>query len=72
MKKTSGLNEEVKIFSSIEELKNNETYDAMITEVNYAYSYPIQIALSPFVKGQISFNNIMSPDTLLKEGSSYL
>lgn len=72
MKKTSGLNDEVVTYSSMEDLKNNETYEAMITEVNYAYSFPIQIALSPFVRGQISFNHIMSPDTLLKEGSSYL
>jgi hypothetical protein len=53
MKKTQGLSQELldKCYQSLEDLKSKESYEAMITEVNYAYSNPISIALSPFVKG---------------------
>ena len=56
----------------MEELKNGTTYDAIITDVNYAYSSPISISLSPFVRGQINFDRIIDTDTLQKEGSSIL
>jgi hypothetical protein len=44
----------------------------MITEVNYAFSQPIQITLSPFIKSSISFDRIVEPEQLIKEGSSIL
>jgi len=56
----------------MEELKNGQEYDAIITDVNYAYSFPIQISLSPFVRGQIAFDKIVLPDTMIKEGASIL
>lgn len=57
---------------SLEELKVGQQYDAMITDVNYAYSKPIQITLSPFIKSSVSFDKIVEPEVLIKEGSSIL
>lgn len=48
----------------MEDLKNGATYDSIITDVNYAYSSPIQISLSPFVRGSISFDKIVTCETL--------
>lgn len=56
----------------MESLKSGATYDALITDVNYAQSHPLQISLSPFVRGQISFDKIISAETLEKEGASIL
>lgn len=57
---------------SLEDLSSEKQYDAIITDVNYQYSKPLQVALSPFVKGSVNFDRIVDPDTLLTEGSSYL
>jgi len=35
----------------MDELKNGQQYDALITDVNYSYSQPISISLSPFLRG---------------------
>ena len=53
MKKSTGLDQSTldKTYQSIEDLKNGQQYDALITDVNYAYSQPISVSLSPFVRG---------------------
>lgn len=61
-----------KTLLSFDDLKQGKQYDAMITDVNYAYSQPLQITLSPFIKSYVSFDNIVEPETLISEGSSYL
>ncbi len=57
---------------SLDQLKAGQQYNALITDVNYAYSQPLQITLSPFIKSGISFDKIVEADTLFAEGSSYL
>ena len=53
LKKPFGLDDQTlkQTWNSVEDLKNNHEYEAIITEVNYAYSNPMQISLSPFVRG---------------------
>ena len=57
---------------SLGDLKSGHQYDALISDVNYAYSQPLQITLSPFVKAAVSFDKIADPETFISEGSSFL
>jgi hypothetical protein len=57
---------------SLGDLKSGHQYDALISDVNYAYSQPLQITLSPFVKAAVSFDKIADPETMISEGSSFL
>lgn len=61
-----------KTIFSIEEMKQGKSYDALITDVNYSNSRPIQVSVSAFVKGGISFDKIVDGATLTTEGSSIL
>lgn len=61
-----------KTLFSLEDLKTNTPYEAVITDINYLYSQPIRVALSPFVKGSVSFNHIVDSATLIQEGGSCL
>ena len=53
-------------------MKEGQQYDAVITDVNYAHSQPINVSISPFIKAQISFERIVDAETLIQEGASYL
>ena len=57
---------------SVEDLKAGQKYDAIITDVNYAYSQPVQVSVSPFIKGGISFDKLADAETLTKDGVSFL
>jgi hypothetical protein len=61
------LDEQVlkKTLYSLEDLKTGEQYDAMITDVNYSFSQPIQITVSPFIKASISFDRIVEAEQLI-------
>jgi hypothetical protein len=61
-----------KTYFGLEDLKAGEQYDAVITDVNYAFSQPIHITVSPFIKGSISFSKIVDADVLLNDSSSFL
>lgn len=61
-----------KTIFSLDELKVGQQYDAVINDVNYSFSQPLQIIVSPFIKSSISFNKIVDADTLVREGGSFL
>lgn len=61
-----------KTLMSVEDLKEGQQYEALITDVNYAYSSPFQIQVSPFIRSSVSFDKIVNADTLIQEGSSIL
>jgi ribosomal protein S1 len=73
MKTSEGLNKEMlaKSVQSLEEIKQGEVFDALITQVNYTNSSPISVAVSPFVNGNIRFDRIATAEDLQKE-TNYL
>ena len=61
-----------KTLFSVDDLKAGQQYDGIITELNYAHSHPLQVAVSAFVKGAVSFEKIVDAESLMQEGSSIL
>ena len=61
---------------SVNDLKQGQQYNGIIVSsswdssepVNYKVSKPIQIQISPFVRGSIPFNQIVDIDYLTKHG----
>jgi hypothetical protein len=49
-----------------------QAYEALITNVNFSHSRPLQVCLSSFVKGSVSFDKIVDGETLSREGVSIL
>lgn len=46
------------------DLKDGSKYKATIVSINFKYSEPIQIQLSPFVRGSIPFDHMINPSDL--------
>ena len=78
MAKLKGLDEEVvkATPNTLEELKVGQQYSAMVVSCSYEkeeamnlkYSQPIQLQVSPYLRGSVPFNHIISPSDLVKFG----
>jgi len=79
MTKIQGLDEEemAKLVMSMADLKVGQKYSAMVSScdfekdqpINLHFSQPIQLQISPFVRGSVPFNQIVPTSTLAKFGS---
>ena len=82
MQRVQGLDSELlkKMVWSNEDLKVGQKYSAMIISsswekeepMNLKFSHPIHVQVSPFVRGSIPFDKIVSVEELAKFGSQIL
>jgi len=63
MQKLDGLDPDCPVITEAD-LKADQKYKATIVSINFKYSEPIQVQLSPFVRGSIPFDHMINPSDL--------